>query len=462
MKKTGFDFVDEDNVSFLTDFYELTMCAGYFENQMLEPANFDLFIRRLPPNRSYFMFAGLEQILLFLKSMKFNEQQIAYLRKLGFKEDFLEYLRNFKFTGEVWAVPEGTVVFPGEPLVRVTAPIIEAQLVETFLLNTVNLETMIATKASRVVTAARCRSVIEFGLRRTQGTDAGMKAARCSYLAGCGGTSNVLAGMRYGIPVFGTMAHSFVMFFDREIDAFRAFAKAFPENSTFLIDTYDDLKGAENAAKVAKELEREGHRLSGVRLDSGNLVYLSKQVRSILDENGLEYVKIFASGDLDEYKVDELLRKGAKIDSFGVGTRMSTSFDRPYVDVVYKLSGKVENGVFVPAMKLSKGKITLPGKKQLFRLKDTEGNYVKDVIGLSNEKVEGEPILAKAMENGSIVFRLPSLEEIRENALRNLSQLPSMYKKLRNAPLYPVELSFQLRKMKKALTDQLRCREGLP
>ena len=462
MKKTELDFVDEDNVSFLTDFYELTMCASYFENQTLEPANFDLFIRRLPPNRSYFMFAGLEQILLFLKSMKFNEQQIAYLRKLGFKEDFLEYLINFKFTGEVWAVPEGTIVFPDEPLVRVTAPIIEAQLVETFLLNTVNLETMIATKASRVVTAARCRSVTEFGLRRTQGTDAGMKAARCSYLAGCGGTSNVLAGMRYGIPVFGTMAHSYVMFFDREIDAFRAFAKAFPENSTFLIDTYDDLKGAENAAKVAKELEREGHRLSGVRLDSGNLVYLSKKVRSILDKNGLEYVKIFASGDLDEYKVDELLRKGAKIDSFGVGTRMSTSFDRPYVDVVYKLSGKVENGVFVPAMKLSKGKITLPGKKQLFRLKDTEGNYVKDVIGLSNEKVEGEPILAKAMENGSIVFRLPSLEEIRENALRNLSQLPSMYKKLRNAPLYPVELSFQLRKMKKALTDQLRCREGLP
>jgi nicotinate phosphoribosyltransferase len=462
MKKTGFDFVDEDNVSFLTDFYELTMCAGYFENQTLEPANFDLFIRRLPPNRSYFMFAGLEQILLFLKSMKFNEQQIAYLRKLGFKEDFLEYLINFKFTGEVWAVPEGTIVFPDEPLVRVTAPIIEAQLVETFLLNTVNLETMIATKASRVVTAARCRSVTEFGLRRTQGTDAGMKAARCSYLAGCGGTSNVLAGMRYGIPVFGTMAHSYVMFFDREIDAFRAFAKAFPENSTFLIDTYDDLKGAENAAKVAKELEREGHRLSGVRLDSGNLVYLSKKVRSILDENGLEYVKIFASGDLDEYKVDELLRKGAKIDSFGVGTRMGTSFDRPYVDVVYKLSGKVENGVFVPAMKLSKGKITLPGKKQVFRLKDTEGNYVKDVIGLSNEKVEGEPILAKAMENGSIVFRLPSLEEIRENALRNLSQLPSKYRKLRNAPLYPVELSFQLRKMKKALTDQLRSLEGLP
>ena len=275
MEKTGFDFVNEYNMSFLTDFYELTMCAGYFENQMWEAANFDLFIRRLPPNRSYFVFAGLEQILLFLRSMKFSEQQMAYLGKLGFKEDFLEYLGSFRFNGEVWAVPEGTIVFPGEPLIRVTAPIIEAQLVETFVLNTVNLQTMIATKASRVVAAASGRSVIEFGLRRTQGTDAGMKAARCSYLAGCHGTSNVLAGMKYGIPVFGTMAHSYVMFFDKEVEAFKAFAKAFPENSTFLIDTYDDLKGAENAAAVAKDLEKEGHRLNGVRLDSGNLAELS-------------------------------------------------------------------------------------------------------------------------------------------------------------------------------------------
>jgi nicotinate phosphoribosyltransferase len=461
VKKTGFDFVDENNVNFLTDFYELTMCAGYFENQTLEPANLDLFIRRLPPNKSYFVFAGLEQILQFLKNMKFNEQQIAYLRKLGFNEDFFGYLRNFRFTGEVWAVPEGTVVFPSEPLVRVTAPIIEAQLVETLLLNTANLETMIATKASRVVTAARHRTVIEFGLRRTQGTDAGMKAARCSYLAGCSGTSNLLAGMNYGIPVFGTMAHSYVMFFNDEIDAFRAFARAFPENSTFLTDTYDDLKGAENAVAVAKELEREGHKLNGVRLDSGSLVYLSKKVRSILNENGLKYVKIFASGDLDEYRIDELLRKGAETDSFGVGTRMSTSCDSPYVDVVYKLSGKVENGVFVPTIRLSRGKITLPGRKQIFRLRDKKGNYAKDIISLANEKVEGEPLLVKVIENGNIVYDLPSLERIRENILRNLSRLPHKYKKLTNASSYPVELSSQLKKIKKALTNQLRSREDL-
>jgi nicotinate phosphoribosyltransferase len=460
MKKTRFDFVNEDNMNLLTDFYELTMCAGYFESQRKETANFDLFIRRLPPNRSYFVFAGLEQMLLFLKNMKFGEEQISYLRKQGFKEDFLDYLKDFKFTGEVWSVPEGTIAFPEEPLIRVTAPIIEAQVIETFVLNTVNLQTTLATKASRVVNAARGKSVIEFGLRRAQGTDAGMKAARCSYLAGCHGTSNVLAGMKYGVPVFGTMAHSYVMFFDKEIEAFKAFAKAFPENSTFLIDTYDDLKGAENAAAVAKDMEKEGHRLNGVRLDSGNLAELSKKVRSMLDGKGLRYVKIFASGDLDEYKIDELIRKGAKIDSFGVGTRMSTSYDRPYVDVVYKLSGKFEKGTFVPAMKLSKGKITLPGKKQVFRQKNKQGCYAKDTIGLADEEVEGEPLLVKVMEKGNIVYDLPSLEKIRENALKNLSRLPDKYRKLKNPALYRVELSPKLKKIKKMLTDQIKRVEG--
>jgi nicotinate phosphoribosyltransferase len=461
MRKIGFDFVNEDNVSLLTDFYELTMCAGYFENQRDEAANFDLFIRRLPPNRSYFAFAGLEQILFFLKNMKFSEEQISYLRVQGFKEPFLDRLKNFKFTGDVWSVPEGTIVFHDEPLVRVTAPIVEAQLIETFVLNTTNLQTTLATKASRVVTAARGRPVIEFGLRRTQGIDAGMKAARCSYLVGCTGTSNVLAGMKYGIPVFGTMAHSYVMFFDKEIDAFRAFSKAFPENSTFLIDTYDDLMGARNAAAVAKELEREGHRLNGVRLDSGDLASLSKKVRSMLDKDGLGYVKIFASGDLDEYKIEELLRRGAKIDSFGVGTRMSTSFDRPYVDVVYKLSGKVKDEVFVPAMKLSRGKMTLPGIKQIFRQKDERGHYIKDVIGLADEEVAGDPLLLKVMEKGKIVYDLPSLERARKTALTNLSQLPDKYKKLVKAPLYPVELSPRLRKIQKALMDQIKRVEGL-
>jgi nicotinate phosphoribosyltransferase len=459
MKK--FDFVNEDNMGLLTDFYELTMCASYFEEGKDELANFDLFIRKLPPNRSYFVFAGLEQVLLFLKNVKFKEEQLGYLEKHGMKKDFLDYLRNFKFTGEVWSVPEGTIVFPDEPLIRVTAPIIEAQLIETFILNTVNVQTMVATKASRVVSVAGGRSVIEFGLRRTQGTDAGMKAARCSYLAGCDGTSNVLAGMTYGIPIFGTMAHSYVMFFDREVDSFRAFAKTFPENSTLLIDTYDDLKGAENAAKIAKELEKQGHRLNAVRLDSGNLVSLSKGVRKVLDSHGLDYVKIFASGDLDEYAIGELLRKGAEIDAFGVGTRMSTSYDRPYVDVVYKLSGKVEKGAFVPAMKLSKGKMTFPGKKQVFRQRSRTGKYSVDVIALEGEKIRGEPLLVKVMENGGLVYNLPTLKEIRKSTLQNLSDLPEEYKKLADASTYPVELSPKLRKIKDKLTSQLKSLEGL-
>ena len=404
-------FLKEENMSLFTDFYELTMCASYFDNKNFEPATFDLFIRRLPENRSYFLFTGLEQALQYLQKIKFTEEHLAYLKKQGFKEDFLDYLRGFKFTGDVWAVPEGTVAFPNEPLIRVTAPIIEAQLVETFLLNSVNLQTMIATKASRVVHAAKGKSVIEFGLRREPGIDAGMKVARSSYIAGCQGTSNVLAGQAYGIPVFGTMAHSFIMSYPKEIDAFRAFAKTFPNKSTLLIDTYNDISGAEKAAVVAKELEAKGFRLGGVRLDSGDLAQTSKKVRKILDDQGLDYVKIFASGDLDEFKIEELLGKGAKIDSFGVGTKMGTSADRPYLDVIYKLcETMMADGSFSPIMKLSKDKITLPGRKQVYRFRDAVGNFEKDIIALADEKVQGEPLLVKVMEKGKLIYKLPPLE----------------------------------------------------
>jgi len=447
-------------MSMLTDLYELTMCASYFDNKRNEFATFDLFIRRLPPNRSYFVFAGLEQALLYLEKMRFTEEHLEYLRKQGFKEDFLDYLGKFRFSGEVWAVPEGTIVFPNEPLLRVTAPIIEAQIVESFLLNTVNLQTTIATKASRVVCAAKGKPVIEFGLRRTHGTDAGMKAARCSYIAGCSGTSNVLAGLRYGIPIFGTMAHSFILFFDREIDAFRAFARTFPKTSTFLIDTFDDVKGAEKAAMVAKEMEKHGFRLNSVRIDSGDLVEISKKVRAILDKNGLSYVKIFASGDLDEYKVEELLQKDAKIDAFGVGTRMSTSEDRPYVDVIYKLCEHMDkSGKMIPAMKLSKGKLTLPGRKQVFRVKDENCMFMKDIIALCDEEVKGEPLLVKVMDKGKIVYDLPTLDAIRNRALENLSKLPEKYKKLEDAPQYPVELSPKLKRLIDELTAKLQKKE---
>jgi len=456
------DFVDEENMSMFTDLYELTMCASYFDNKKFEPATFDLFIRKLPQNRSYFLFAGLEQVLLFLKKIKFNEEHTDFLKKQGFKDEFLAYLRDFKFTGEAWSIPEGTVVFPNEPLIRVTAPIIEAQLIETFILNTVNLQTTIATKASRVVSAAKGRPVFEFGLRREHGTDAGMKVARCSYIAGCSGTSNVLAGMKYGIPIFGTMAHSFVMLFEKEIDSFRAFGKTFPDRSTLLIDTFDDIKGAEKAATVAKELEEKGFKLRAVRLDSGDLVEISKEVRKLLDENGLKYVNIFASGDLDEYKIQELLKKGARIDAFGVGTRMGTSEDRPYVDIIYKLCEKMnEKGKFLPIMKLSKGKVTLPGRKQVFRFKDEKGNFVKDIIALEGEKIDGEPLLVKVMEKGKIVYDLPSLEEIRKRASESVSKLFEKYKKLKGAPRYPVELSPRLKRLMRELTEKLKKVEVL-
>jgi nicotinate phosphoribosyltransferase len=450
-------FLKEENMSLFTDFYELTMCASYFDNKKFKPATFDLFIRRLPENRSYFLFAGLEQVLLYLKSVKFTKEHLAYLKKQGFNSQFLDYLRDFRFTGDVWAVPEGNVAFPCEPLIRVTAPIIEAQLVETFLLNTVNLQTTIATKASQVVNAAKGKSIIEFGLRREHGIDAGMKVARCSYIAGCQGTSNVLAGLSYGIPVFGTMAHSFVMSYEKEIDAFRAFAKTFPNKSTLLIDTYDDIAGAEKAATVAKELEKAGYKLSGVRLDSGDLAEISKKVRQLLDDRGLQYVRIFASGDLDEFRIAELLKNCAKIDAFGVGTKMGTSADKPYVDVIYKLCETMsESGNFSPMMKLSEGKVTLPGRKQVYRFKDKNSNFAKDMIALADEKIKGEPLLVKVMEKGEIIYDFPSLDEIRATAAENLSKLPENYKKLTGAPTYPVELSQDLevliRKLKKKLT----------
>jgi len=389
--------------------------------------------------------------------MRFNDEHLAYLKKLGFDENFLDYLRGFKFTGDVWAVPEGTVAFPCEPLIRVTAPIIEAQLIETFLLNTVNLQTMIATKASRVVHAAKGKTVIEFGLRREHGIDAGMKVARASYIAGCRGTSNVLAGLAYGIPVFGTMAHSFIMSYESEMDAFRAFAKTFPNKTTLLIDTYNNIVGAKKAAKIAEELETKGCRLGGVRLDSGDLANLSKKVRKILDERGLSYVQIFASGDLDEFRIAELMQADSMIDAFGVGTKMGTSADKPYLDVIYKLCETMNaEGRFSPIMKLSEGKFTLPGRKQVFRFGDRRGNFKKDVIALADEDVAGDPLLVKVMENGDILLDLPSLEEVRQKASEHLAKLPEKFKALTNAPEYPVEISRNLKISTRNLKQRLR------
>ncbi len=456
MSEVDQSLAGKNDASLFTDFYELTMCASYYACKRNEKVNFDLFIRRFPSNRSYFIFAGLERVLKYLEGLHFDDSQIVYLSQQGFSADFLRYLKDFRFTGEVWAMPEGSVVFPEEPLIRVTAPMIEAQIAETFLLNAVNVQTMLATKASGVVFAAREKPVVEFGLRRSQGTDAGMEATRCSYLAGCSGTSNVLAAMKYAIPVFGTMAHSYVMFFSSETEAFQAFAQAFPGNAVFLIDTYDSLAGAKNAASVATEARKQGIRISGVRLDSGDLNGLSRKVRSILDEHGLQDVQIFASGDLDEYKIEKLLRDGARIDSFGVGTRMSTSSDRPYVDVVYKLSAKLENGEFVPVMKLSRGKATLPGIKQVFRFCDGKRRYVKDVVALTDEQIQGEPMLTRVMKEGKTTHDSPKLPDIRELVRDNMLKLPDRYKRLRKAPRYPVRLSPKLLSIRKLLEAKLK------
>ena len=449
--------VKEEDFALLTDLYELTMCASYFDNKINDIATFDLFIRQLPENRSYFIAAGLEDILNYLKNIKFNEEHREFLKSKNiFKNNFLNYLKNFKFTGDIFILPEGTIFFPNEPILSVTAPIIEAQIVETFLLNTINLQTTIATKASRVVYAAKNKPVVDFSLRRTQGTDAGMKAARASYIAGCAGTSNVLAGMKYKIPIYGTMAHSFVMAFEKEEKSFESYSKTFPDTSIFLVDTYDTLNGIEKAAIVAKKLEKQGRKLKAIRLDSGDLVFLSKSARKILDKDGLRYVQIFGSGNLDEYKIEELLKKGAMIDAFGVGTAMGVSKDAPYCDVVYKLVELTNGGKLLPTMKLSKGKVTYPGKKQVYRVMDRKGNNAKDILALRDEKINGQKLLIKVMERGKVIYKMPSLEEIREKTMDNLSKLPDKYKKLKNAGKYKVEMSPELKKLTEKLNKILK------
>jgi nicotinate phosphoribosyltransferase len=442
--------VRPEELSLLTDLYELTMAQSYFQKGMFSPATFSLFVRKYPPNRAYFVSAGLEDVLHYLEDFRITQDSIDYLRSTGiFSRDFLDFLATLRFTGEVWAIPEGRLFFCDEPVLEVTAPIIEAQVVETFIINQINLQSLIATKAARCVWAARGRRVVDFSLRRTQGIDAGMKVARASYIAGCQATSNVLAGKAYGIPVAGTMAHSYVSSFEHEVDAFRAFAESFPERSIFLIDTYDTIAGAQKAVAVAKEMEARGHRLLGVRLDSGDLVHLSREVRRILDEAGLEYVQIVASGGLDEYEVEELLAAGAPIDSFGIGTKMGVSGDAPWLDMAYKLVRYEDR----PVLKLSTGKVSLPDQKQVFRLLDQDGMFLRDVVGLRDERLEGaEPLLEKVMEKGRLLGPLPGLERARARFQEDFRRLPERFKALLDPPTYEVTLSPRL----KALYEEVQ------
>jgi nicotinate phosphoribosyltransferase len=436
------------NRALCTDLYELTMAAAYFERGMTQRAAFELFIRRLPAQRGYLLCAGLEQVVSYLQNLSFSAEQIEYLRALpvfgNISDGFFEYLADLRFTGDLIAVPEGTPVFAEEPLLRVEAPIIEAQIVETFLLSTVNFQTLIASKAARVVEAARLdgteRAVVDFGTRRAHGADAAVLAARAAYIGGCVATSNVEAGHRLGIPVSGTEAHSFVMAFDSEQEAFEAYAGCFGEHTILLIDTYDTIEGARRAIRAAPKMR-------GVRIDSGDTIELSKQVRRMLDEAGREDAMVFASGDLDEYEVARLITGGAAVDGFGVGTKLVTSADAPYLGGVYKLVAVEEDGRWRPRLKLSEGKATYPGPKQVHRFCAPTGGLERDCLaGVDETCPDGaEPLLEPVMRNGKVVARLPPLEDIRAHAAHELARLPERCHRLDAPEPISVEVSAALR-----------------
>lgn len=436
-----------------TDLYELTMAAAYFENDCSSEASFELFVRSLPPERGFLLAAGLEQVLDYLEDVRFEQKEIDYLRgqpvfqRVG--ESFFDYLKAFRFTGEVWAVPEGTPVFGEEPLLRVTAPIIEAQVVETFLLSMVTFQTLIASKAARVVAAAEGRPIVEFGSRRAHGPDAGVLAARAAYLAGCAGTSNLEAGRRYGIPVFGTMAHSFVMAYTKEEEAFRQFHRLFPEHSVLLVDTYDTLAAID-------KIIRQDLRPTSVRLDSGDLLELSKRVRRRLDEAGLKNTHIFASGDLDEFAIADLVARGAPIDAFGVGTALATSADAPSLGGVYKLVDIVSDRKISYRAKFSEEKLTYPGSKQVFRFHDPGGSSREDIVGLENERhPTAAPLLQCVMRAGRRIFPSPPIQEIQAYARQQFAELPATCRRLRQPDRYAVRFSQQLEELLAAVRQQI-------
>ncbi len=438
-------FLNDANMCISTDLYQLTMIAGYFECGMDHKSTFELFVRNLPERRSYLIAAGLEQAVHYLKNLRFSSEYLKYLKALpvfkNVSREFFNYLSNFRFSGDVYAVPEGTVIFANEPIIRVMASMIEAQIIETYLLSIINYQTLIASKASRVVSAADGRGVIDFGTRRAHGPQAGVLAARACFIGGCAGTSNVLAAYELGIPPVGTVAHSWVMAYDDEYESCKDFHKVFPDNTILLIDTYDTIRGAQLAVKIGKKLK-------GVRLDSGNITLLSKRVRTILDDAGLEQVKITASGDLNEYKISQMLAKGACIDSFGVGTEMVTSKDTPALGGVYKLVEQEKEGRLMPKMKFSKDKATCPSKKQVYRFLNKKGLFKKDIIGLVGEEFDAEELLLPVMKKGRLIYKIPTVHKIQKTAERNISQLPDKFMDLDCKIAYPVTISKKLRQVR--------------
>jgi nicotinate phosphoribosyltransferase len=426
----------------LTDLYQLTMLQGYFDQRMEETAVFEFFVRKLPAHRNFLLAAGLEQLLAFLENLQFTADELEWLSEYGsFRPDFVRSLEKLRFTGDVHAMPEGTIFFANEPILRVTAPLPEAQLVESRLINLLHFETLIASKAARSVLVAPNKLLVDFGLRRAHGAEAGLLAARASYLAGFAGSATVLAAPLFGVPVYGTMAHSFIQAHDDETDAFDHFAHSLPENVILLIDTYDTEAAAEKVVKLAPKLKLDGIKIKGVRLDSGDLADHAFKVRQILDAAGLREVTIFASGSVDEYVIERLQQQGACIDGFGIGTHMDTSADAPYLDCAYKLveyAGKARR-------KRSEGKVLWPGRKQVYRNYDPEGRMKNDVLTLAEDHLDGEPLILPIMIAGQRVAAREPLPESRQRALREINRLPEALKSIGAGPEYPVAVAEAIR-----------------
>ena len=441
---------DEGHALF-TDLYELTMLQAYWKEDRQQRAVFSLYFRHLPPARNYALACGLDAALSYLEHLRFTEPEIAQLRSLGFfSEEFLEWLRSFRFTGDVYALAEGTPVFPNEPLLEVVAPLPEAQVAESFAMNQIHLQTVLATKASRVALAAQGRTVVDFGMRRMHGTDAALRGVRAFYVGGVHATSNVLGGLMHDIPVAGTMAHSYIQAHESEAEAFRRFSSLYPQ-TILLVDTYETIEGVRKVVDLARELG-DAFQVRGIRLDSGDLAQLAREARKVLDEAGLERLQIFASGDLDEYRIDEIVRSEAPIGAFGVGTRMGVSRDEPSLDLAYKLTEYAGTG----RLKTSPGKASLPGRKQVFRIEEN-GRSVRDLIGRHDEPQPGRPLLEPVMRDGE---RLPAgrrtLREARERAAEELAKLPSHVRALEPArPAYTVEVSEALQRDAEAVREKV-------
>lgn len=437
----------------LTDLYELTMLQAYFLQDMNETAVFEFFVRKLPGERGFLLAAGLEQVVSWLKDLRFDDEDIAWLRESGrFDPRFIDSLRDFRFTGDVDAMPEGTVFFADEPILRVTAPLREAQFIESRVINLLHYQTLVASKAVRAVMAAQGKNLVDFGLRRAHGAEAALLSARASYIAGFSGTATTAAGAMFGIPVSGTMAHSFVQAFASETEAFSAFAHAFPGNATLLIDTYDTEAAAGRVVRLAHWLRKEENiGIKAVRIDSGDLVEMSKKVRQILDAGGCADIGIFASGNLDEYEVQSLMACSAPIDGFGVGTRMNTSSDAPYLDCAYKLVEYAGR----PCRKRSPGKALWPGCKQVFRSHDTHGVMMGDTLAAQHENLPGQTLLQPVVWGSMRVDPDPSLQDIRTHVRKQIAALPPGLRSLSVTETYPVTVSQSLH----ALAEQVDAQQ---